>query len=73
MSVIPLHVRQKFEQRWAARFGSPVAPIELENPGSKATIVKAPRVALVVQGRQTGGSGCIPAFSEPSTQQGIGS
>lgn len=26
MSVIPLHLQRKFEQRWAARFVAPVAP-----------------------------------------------
>ena len=24
MSIIPLHLQRRFEQRWAARFGSPV-------------------------------------------------
>jgi hypothetical protein len=26
MGIIPLHIERRFEQRWAARFGSPVIP-----------------------------------------------
>jgi hypothetical protein len=26
MSIIPLHIQRRFEQRWAARFGSPAIP-----------------------------------------------
>jgi hypothetical protein len=28
MSIIPLHLQRRFEQRWAARFGSLVMPAE---------------------------------------------
>jgi hypothetical protein len=31
MSNIPLHLQRRFEQRWAARFGSPVNPAGPKN------------------------------------------
>ena len=73
MNVIPLHLRQKFERRWAARYGASVASTARKKTDVKATIVKAPRPAHAVLGLQIGGTSCFPAFSEPSTQQGIGS
>jgi len=66
MSVIPLHLRRKFERRWAARFGSPVVSTARKNTDEKATIVKAPRPAHAVQGLRIGGASCFPAFSEHS-------
>jgi hypothetical protein len=66
MNVIPLHLRRKFERRWAARFASPVAPIARKNTDLNATIVKARRPVHVVQGLQISGSSCFPAFSEHS-------
>jgi hypothetical protein len=35
MSVIPLHLQRRFEQRWAARFVSPVASAAPESLGLK--------------------------------------
>jgi hypothetical protein len=66
MNVIPLHLRRKFEQRWAARFGSAVASTARKTTDLKATIAKASRPAHVVQRLQIGGSSCFTAFSEPS-------
>jgi hypothetical protein len=66
MSVIPLHLRRKFERRWVARFASPVASTARKNTDVKATIVKGPRPAHVVQGPRIGGTSCFPAFSEHS-------
>jgi hypothetical protein len=73
MNVIPLHLRRKFERRWAARFAATVATVAHENTDLKATTVKAPRPARTVLGLQIGGTRCFPAFVEPSTKQGIGS
>lgn len=73
MNVIPLHVRQKFERRWAARFASPAASTELKTTDLSATIAEASRPARVVQGCQIGDTSCFPTFPEPSTQHGIGS
>jgi hypothetical protein len=36
MSIIPLHLERRFEQRWAARFGSLVIPTVVKNVGLKA-------------------------------------
>jgi hypothetical protein len=66
MNVIPLHLRRKFERRWAARFASPVVSTARKKTDVKATIVKTPRPAHVAQGRQIGGTSCFPAFSEHS-------
>jgi hypothetical protein len=35
MSVIPLHLQRRFEQRWAARFGTLVMPAVPQNVGLK--------------------------------------
>jgi hypothetical protein len=37
MSTIPLHLQRKFEQRWAARFVSPVASAVPKSTALKAT------------------------------------
>jgi hypothetical protein len=66
MSVIPLHLRRRFERRWAARFASPVASTARKKTDVKATIVKAPRPAHMLQGRRIGGASCFPAVSEHS-------
>jgi hypothetical protein len=67
MNAIPLHLRQKFERRWAARFASPVASTARENTDLKTTTAKAPRPTHVVQESQIGStSSCFPAFSEQS-------
>jgi len=45
MSTIPLHLQRKFEQRWAARFASPVASAAPKSAGSKGTVSNLPRPA----------------------------
>jgi hypothetical protein len=46
MSIIPLHLQRRFEQRWAARFGLLVIPSAPKNVGLKGSPVNiAPRVA----------------------------
>jgi hypothetical protein len=39
MNVIPLHLQRRFEQRWAARFGSLVVPAIPKNVGLKGSLV----------------------------------
>jgi hypothetical protein len=43
MSIIPLHLQRRFEQRWAARFGSLVIPAASKNVGSKDSPVNMRR------------------------------
>ncbi|MDX6527489.1 MAG: hypothetical protein QOI43_3000 [Gaiellales bacterium] len=38
MSVIPLHLQRRFEQRWAARFVSPVASAAPKSLGLKGAL-----------------------------------
>jgi hypothetical protein len=45
MSAIPLHLQRKFEQRWAARFASPVAPAAPRSTDLKDTVNNLPRPA----------------------------
>jgi hypothetical protein len=45
MSAIPLHLQRKFEQRWAARFGSPVASAAPKGTDLKGTVNNLPRRA----------------------------
>jgi hypothetical protein len=45
MSAIPLHLQRKFEQRWAARFGSPVASAARKSTDLKGTLNNLPRPA----------------------------
>jgi hypothetical protein len=46
MSIIPLHLQRRFEQRWAAQFGSLVIPSVPKNVGLKGSPVNiAPRAA----------------------------
>jgi hypothetical protein len=45
MSAIPLHIRRKFEQRWAARFVSPVASAAHKGTDLKGTGNNLPRRA----------------------------
>ncbi|MGC1562171.1 MAG: hypothetical protein WA820_20295 [Bradyrhizobium sp.] len=35
MSIIPLHLQRRFEQRWAAKFARPIASATPENIGLK--------------------------------------
>jgi hypothetical protein len=37
MGIIPLHVQRRFEQRWAARFGSLVVPAVPKKVGLKGS------------------------------------
>ena len=37
MSIIPLHLKRRFEQRWASRFTLPIASNAPKNIGTKAT------------------------------------
>jgi hypothetical protein len=46
MSIIPLHLQRRFEQRWAAQFGSQVFPAVPKTAPLKGSPVNiAPRVA----------------------------
>ena len=38
MSIIPLHLQRRFEQRWAARFGSLAIPAAPKNVGLKGPV-----------------------------------
>jgi hypothetical protein len=40
---IPLHLQRRFEQRWAARFVSPVASAAPQSPGLQAAFQQLPR------------------------------
>ena len=37
MSIIPLHLQRRFEERWAARFGSRVTEATPKNVGLKSS------------------------------------
>jgi hypothetical protein len=43
MSIIPLHLQKRFEQRWAARFGSLVIAAAPKSAGLKASPTKLRR------------------------------
>jgi hypothetical protein len=45
MSAIPLHLQRKFEQRWAARFVSPVASTAPKSTDLKGAVNNLPRSA----------------------------
>jgi hypothetical protein len=45
MSAIPLHLQRKFEQRWAARFASPVVSAAPKSTDLKGTVNNLPRPA----------------------------
>jgi hypothetical protein len=45
MTAIPLHLQRKFEQRWAARFGAPVASAAPRSTDLKGTVNNLPRPA----------------------------
>ncbi|MGC1564217.1 MAG: hypothetical protein WA820_30825 [Bradyrhizobium sp.] len=45
MSIIPLHVQRKFEQRWAARFVRPVASAARKSISLKGAANNLPRPA----------------------------
>ena len=48
MSIIPLHLQRKFEQRWVARFVRPVASATPKSIGLKDTINSLSRKATRV-------------------------
>jgi hypothetical protein len=43
MSIIPLHLQRRFDERWAARFGSLVIPAVARNVGLKGSPVNMRR------------------------------
>jgi hypothetical protein len=43
MSAIPLHLQRKLEQRWAAKFASPVASAAPKNTDLKGAVNHLPR------------------------------
>jgi hypothetical protein len=45
MSAIPVHIQRKFEQRWAARFASRVAPAAPKSIDLKGTVNNLSRPA----------------------------
>jgi hypothetical protein len=45
MGAIPLHLQRKFEQRWAARFASPVTSAAPKSTGLKGAVNNLPRRA----------------------------
>jgi hypothetical protein len=45
MSIIPLHLQRKFEQRWAARFVSPLASTAPKRTDLKGTVNDLPQPA----------------------------
>jgi len=45
MNDIPLHLQRRFEQRWAAKYASPVAPAAPKSIGLKGAVNRLPRPA----------------------------
>jgi hypothetical protein len=60
MSIIPLHLQRRFEQRWAARFGSLVIPAVPKNVGLKGSPSKGQWNSMVAIFLRTAGR---PAFN----------
>jgi hypothetical protein len=54
MSVIPLDLQRRFEQRWAARFGSLVIPAAPKNVGLKVSPVNMRRARQKPKKNQRG-------------------
>jgi hypothetical protein len=46
MSSIPRHIERRFEQRWVARFFSPVASAAPKSTDLKGTVNSLPRPAI---------------------------
>lgn len=58
MSIIPLHLQRRFEQRWAARVGSLVGPSALKNTKSKGSPINvAPRATRAKERSATRATG----------------
>lgn len=66
MKVIPLHLRRRFERRWAASFASPGTSTARRTPELKAAIIKDAKPRAGGEGAQTGGTGCFTPLSEHS-------
>jgi hypothetical protein len=62
MSVLPLHLQRKFEQRWAARFVAPAAPVVPKSSQLKRTLNTLRRPVKAKQ---------KPAESSRRAQQGL--
>jgi hypothetical protein len=68
MSAIPIHLQRRFEQRWASRFGLPVAATAPKNIGMKAKISKSmvaasnltPPLAVAILHHDGSTAGCTP-------------
>jgi len=54
MSIIPLHLQRRFEQRWAAQFGSLVIPSVPANVGLKGSLVNVIRRAAKAKEKPAG-------------------
>ena len=72
MSIIPLHIQKRFEQRWAARFVSPVASAAPKGIGLKRLVHslhdgKSKRKTRWVESAGLGGSSAASAL--PSRQR----
>jgi hypothetical protein len=61
MSIIPLHLQRKCEQRWAARFAAPVTPAVPKGNRLKGALDTSPRPAKAKE---------KPSESRRRTQQG---
>jgi hypothetical protein len=54
MSIIPLHLQRRFEQRWAAQFGSLVIPSVPANVGLKGSPQNVARRAAKAKEKPAG-------------------
>ncbi len=80
MSIIPLHIQRRFEQRWAARFVSLVIPAVPKSVGLKGSPVNiARRAAKAKKTRRDGSVGqlvsrvsFIPERGAPNDGIGLG-
>ena len=69
MSIVPLHLQRRFEQRWAARFGSPVAsnvPKSQERGYEKDIPLGSPRVG---ETPESGNISCAAHLFPPGRAQ----
>jgi hypothetical protein len=74
VSAIPLHLQRRFEQRWAARFVSPVASAAAKGIGSKGTVQSLPRPASKRKTRRVESAGLSSdrgvSFERPRSAKG---
>jgi predicted flavoprotein YhiN len=54
MGIVPLHLQRRFEQRWAAQFGSKVVPSVPANVGLKGSPDNAARRAAKAKEKPAG-------------------